>query len=81
MPAFWGVVRSQPMRERFASEQLNLRGYETFLPLIQTKRSTTPLFASYFFVLIVYAMADHQHVFRRAQSGPCWRLPFENARP
>ena len=52
MPAFWGVVRSQPKREAFASEQLNLRGFETFLPLIQTKRSTTPLFASYFFVLI-----------------------------
>jgi transcription antitermination factor NusG len=52
MPAFWGVVHSQPKREAFASEQLNLRGFETFLPLIQTKRASAPLFASYFFVLI-----------------------------
>ena len=49
MPAFWGVVRSQPMRERFASEQLNLRGYETFLPLIAAKRA---LFPSYLLVSI-----------------------------
>jgi transcriptional antiterminator RfaH len=53
MPAFWGVVRSLPKREVFAAEQLGLRGYETFLPLIQTKRAAAPLFASYFFVLIV----------------------------
>jgi transcription antitermination factor NusG len=53
MPAFWGVVRSQPQRERFAAEQLDLRGYETFLPMVETKRSKSPLFACYFFVLIV----------------------------
>jgi transcriptional antiterminator RfaH len=53
MPAFWGVVRSLPKRESFAAEQLGLRGFETFLPLIQTKRASAPLFASYFFVLIV----------------------------
>jgi transcriptional antiterminator RfaH len=43
------------MRERFASEQLNLRGYETFLPMISTKRADEgrPLFASYFFCRIV----------------------------
>ena len=50
---FWGVCRSQPKRERFAAEQLGLRGYETFLPLIQTKRASAPLFSSYFFVRIV----------------------------
>jgi transcriptional antiterminator RfaH len=53
MPAFWGVVRSLPKREAFAAEQLGLRGFETFLPLIQTRRASAPLFASYFFVLIV----------------------------
>ena len=53
MPAFWGVVRSQSQRERFASEQLGLRGFETFLPLIQTKRASAPLFNGYFFVRIV----------------------------
>jgi transcriptional antiterminator RfaH len=51
--SFWGVVRSQPMKERFAASQLELRGYETFLPMIQTKRASAPLFTSYFFVLIV----------------------------
>lgn len=50
---FWSVVRSLPMKERFAASQLELRGYETFLPMISTKRASTPLFASYFFVLIV----------------------------
>jgi len=53
MPAFWGVVRSLPKRERFAAEQLGLRGYETFLPWVPTKRASAPLFNSYFFVLIV----------------------------
>jgi transcription antitermination factor NusG len=52
MPEFWGVVRSQPKKERFAASQLELRGYKTFLPLVQTKRASAPLFASYFFVLI-----------------------------
>lgn len=51
--AFWGVCRSQSQRERFACEQLGLRGYETFLPMIQTKRATAPLFNGYFFVRII----------------------------
>jgi transcriptional antiterminator RfaH len=50
--SFWGVVRSLPMKERFAASQLELRGYQTFLPMIATKRAAAPLFASYFFVLI-----------------------------
>jgi transcriptional antiterminator RfaH len=50
---FWSVVRSLLMKERFAASQLELRGFETFLPLFQTKRAAAPLFASYFFVLIV----------------------------
>jgi transcription antitermination factor NusG len=54
MPSpFWAVVRSQPQRERFASEQLGLRGFETFLPMVATKRASAPLFNSYFFVRIV----------------------------
>jgi transcriptional antiterminator RfaH len=40
-------------RERFATEQLGLRGYETFLPLVATKRASAPLFTSYFFGRIV----------------------------
>lgn len=50
---FWSVVRSLPMKERFAASQLELRGFETFLPLVATKRSSQPLFNSYFFVRIV----------------------------
>jgi transcription antitermination factor NusG len=54
MPAIWGVVRSQPKRERFAAERLREdHGYEVFLPLVQTKRAAAPLFSGYFFVRIV----------------------------
>jgi hypothetical protein len=54
MPSpFWAVVRSQPQRERFASEQLGLRGFETFLPMVTTKRGSAPLFTRYFFVRIL----------------------------
>ena len=53
MPPYWAAVRSLPQRERFATEQLGLRGYETFLPLVATKRAVAPLFASYFFCRIV----------------------------
>ena len=53
MPAFWGVVRSQSQRERFASDQLGLRGFETFLPMVQTRRAAAPLFNGYFFVRII----------------------------
>ena len=50
---FWSVVRSLPQKERFAASQLELRGYEIFLPMVSTKRSSAPLFNSYFFVRIV----------------------------
>jgi len=53
MPAFWGVVRSLPQREKFAAERLVDGGFEVFLPLIPTKRASAPLFAGYLFVLIV----------------------------
>jgi transcription antitermination factor NusG len=53
MPPYWAAVRSLPQRERFATEQLGLRGYETFLPLVATQRASAPLFASYFFCRIV----------------------------
>jgi transcriptional antiterminator RfaH len=42
-----------PRREAFAAEQLALRGYETFLPLIPAKRASAPLFAGYFFIRII----------------------------
>jgi transcriptional antiterminator RfaH len=54
MPAFWGVVRSLPKREAFAAERLRMdHGFEVFLPLVQTKRASQPLFSGYFFCRIV----------------------------
>jgi transcriptional antiterminator RfaH len=54
MPAFWGVVRSLPKRESFAAERLRVdSGFEVFLPLVQTKRASAPLFSGYFFCRIV----------------------------
>jgi transcription antitermination factor NusG len=54
MPAFWGVVRSLPKREAFAAERLRMDGgFEVFLPLVQTKRASQPLFSGYFFCRII----------------------------
>jgi hypothetical protein len=54
MPAFWGVVRSLPKREVFAAERLRMdHGFEVFLPLVQTRRASQPLFRGYFFCRIV----------------------------
>jgi transcriptional antiterminator RfaH len=53
MPAFWGVVRSLPQREKFASERLADGGFEVFLPLVQTKRASAPLFPGYLFARII----------------------------
>jgi transcriptional antiterminator RfaH len=54
MPAFWGVGRSLPKREAFAAERLRTdHGFEVFLPLVQTKRASAPLFSSYFFCRII----------------------------
>jgi transcription antitermination factor NusG len=51
---FWSVVRSLPKREVFAAERLRMdHGFEVFLPLVQTKRASAPLFAGYFFCRIV----------------------------
>jgi hypothetical protein len=52
MPAFWGVVRSLPQRERFAADRVAALGFEVFLPSIRTKHGTLPLFSGYFFCLI-----------------------------
>ena len=53
MPAFWGVVRSLPRREAFAAERVGALGFEVFLPRVQTKRASEPLFRGYFFTRIV----------------------------
>jgi transcription antitermination factor NusG len=68
MPAIWGVVRSQPKREKFAAERLREdHGYEVFLPLVQTKRASQPLFSGYFFVRII----DHWLVINRTFGVLC----------
>jgi transcriptional antiterminator RfaH len=51
--AFWSVARTLPQRERFASERLEERGFETFAPRIKVKRSPEPLFANYVFVRLL----------------------------
>jgi hypothetical protein len=57
MPAFWGVVRSLPKREAFAAERLRMdHGFEVFLPLVQTKRASQPLFSGYFSVALSIAI-------------------------
>jgi transcription antitermination factor NusG len=55
MPAYWSVVRSQPQRERFAASQLELRNFETFLPMVAAKGISEgrPLFRSYFFCRVI----------------------------
>ena len=50
--SLWGVVQSLPRREAFAAERLGDGGFETFLPLVQRKRTSQPLLSGYLFVLI-----------------------------
>jgi transcription antitermination factor NusG len=50
---YWSVARTLPKREGFAAERLAAGGFEVFLPMIQTKRATQPLFAGYCFCRIV----------------------------
>jgi transcriptional antiterminator RfaH len=52
MPAFWGVVRSNPQRERFAAERVEALGYPVFLPMVATKQGGAPLWRGYFFAQI-----------------------------
>jgi transcription antitermination factor NusG len=52
MPAFWGVVRSNPQRERFAWERVEALGYPVFLPMVATKQGGAPLWRGYFFARI-----------------------------
>jgi transcriptional antiterminator RfaH len=51
--SFWAVAKTQPQRESWAGEMLQSRGFEVFLPKVETRRSVLPLFVSYVFVLVV----------------------------
>jgi transcription antitermination factor NusG len=50
---YWSVARTLPQLETFAAERLMGGGFEVFLPLVQTKRASQPLFSGYLFVRIV----------------------------
>jgi transcription antitermination factor NusG len=50
---YWAVARTQSHREPWAAEQLGARGFEVFLPKIETRRAVAPLFVGYIFVLVV----------------------------
>jgi transcriptional antiterminator RfaH len=51
--SFWAVARVHPQRESFAAEHLEARGFEVFLPKIETERTVQPLFRGYAFVMVV----------------------------
>jgi transcription antitermination factor NusG len=53
MPAFWGVVRSLPQRERFAADRVEDLGFTVFLPMVATKQGGAPLWRGYFLARIV----------------------------
>jgi transcriptional antiterminator RfaH len=54
---FWAVARTAPGRERFAADNLTLRGFEVFIPRVRVRASaqwkTLPLFVNYLFVRVV----------------------------
>ena len=53
MQPYWAVAKTAGQREAFAAEQLQARGFEIFLPKIETRKTVQPLFASYVFLLVV----------------------------
>jgi transcriptional antiterminator RfaH len=52
-PSYFAVARVQSQREAFAAGHLEARGFEVFLPRIETKRTVAPLFCGYLFVKII----------------------------
>jgi transcriptional antiterminator RfaH len=50
---YFCVARTQPQREAFAAEMLEARGFEIFLPKIETRKTVQPLFCGYLFALVV----------------------------
>src|SRR5580693_8153816 len=51
--SFWCCVRSLPRREVYASERIQAAGFVTFLPMVHTKRASTPLFPGYVFTFVI----------------------------
>jgi hypothetical protein len=50
---FWAVCCTQGQREQFAAGHLEARGYEVFLPRVETRRSIEPVFRGYLFLRII----------------------------
>jgi transcription antitermination factor NusG len=50
---YWACARVQPQREAFAAGHLEARGFQVFLPKIETRRTVEPLFRGYVFLQIV----------------------------
>ena len=50
--AYWACALTEAHRERVAVRFLTMAGYETYCPMLGTKRSPAPLFPSYLFVLV-----------------------------
>jgi transcription antitermination factor NusG len=50
---FWCCIRSLPRREVYASERIQAAGFDTFLPMLQTKRTAQPLFPGYLFAFVI----------------------------
>jgi transcription antitermination factor NusG len=50
--SYWACALLEAQREKTALRFLTMAGYETYCPWLATKRSVTPLFPGYAFVLI-----------------------------
>jgi transcription antitermination factor NusG len=50
--AYWACALTEAHRERTAVRFLELSGYQTYLPVLGSKRGTIPLFPGYCFVLV-----------------------------
>ena len=77
---YWAVAKVQGQREAFAAGHLEARGFEIFLPKIETKRAILPLLPSYLFVRIVQRNApgeDLRGVHRADALGEPFTRPFE----
>jgi transcriptional antiterminator RfaH len=51
--AYWAVAKTQTQRETWAAAQLESRGFQTFLPKIEKRRTAVPEFVGYVFVLVI----------------------------
>ena len=75
--SYWACARVQPQREGFATEHLQARGFEIFLPLVETRKTIQPLFRGYAFVLVAEGrwvaidrtFGGRHHALRRFSGG------------